>query len=347
MQKKILPIFILLIIAALFSSLFAQRPSLEEALERQLVVNNNIATKVNGKTISFLDVAKKLNYLFYQTNPENISSDAAKYQFYLSSWRFALVDLINTELMLAEAKSKDVKIPDSEIKEALQERFGPNVTLTLNKLDLTYDEAFQLIKTDEIVKRIRWFFINAKALQKVTPQMIRAEYEKQLSENPSGDFYHFQIVTVKDPNQVKNSALALKTYQLLKDQKNIEAVKQELVAEKVELSAEYNTAAGDLSSFYKSQLSALKEGEYSTPVSQISAGTGQTIWRIFYLKKKEIIEKPSFSKLRDKIKEDLLQQTVREENARYFETLYHKYGVDEMALQKLLSDEHSTPFFLR
>ncbi len=343
----------LLLLACIFSSAFAfdQRPTLEGALERKVVVNNNIVTKVNGKTISMLDIAKKLDYMSYQNNPEVLNSDAAKYQFYLSAWRYALIDMINNELMLAEAASKDVKVPDSEIREVIQTRFGPNITQSLEKLNLTYKEIFEIVKTEEIVKRIRWFFVNTKALQTVTPQMIRAEYERSISNNPAGDRFHFQIITIKAPNEVQSSSLALKTYQLLKNKTDStpDDLKQEkdLPAEQIQISTEYTTSETELSDIYKEALSSLEPGEYSTPSSQISRLDGKMNWRIFYLKQKERITPPSFQEMNEKIKDELLQKVVKEESTKYFERLYKKYSVDEIALQKLLSDERATPFFLR
>lgn len=333
----------------LFSAVFAQKPTLESALERKIVINNNIVTKVNGKTISILDITKKLNYLSYQTNPEVLDSDASKYQFYLSSWRYVLVDMINTELMLAEAKSKEVKVPDSEVREAIQTRFGPNITLTLEKIHLTYDELFEMVKSEEITKRIRWFFVNTKAIQSVTPQMIRTEYERSIAQNPAGDFFHFQIITIKAPDDAKSSALALQTYQILKNKTNSspDALKKELPSEGIQISTEYTASEAELSDVYKEALSSLETGKYSTPTSQISRQDGKINWHIFYLNKKELLTPPSFQATSEKIKDELLQQIVREESSKYFERLYKKYNVDEIALQKTLSDEVSSPFFLR
>ena len=354
---------LLLVCAFLFSSTFIsvfafdqspnfdQRPTLESALERKVVVNNNIVTKVNGKTISMLDIAKRLDYLSYQNNPEVLNSDAAKYQFYLSSWRYALIDMINNELMLAEAASKDVKVPDSEIREVIQTRFGPNITASLDKLNLTYKEVFEMVKTEEITKRIRWFFVNTKALQTVTPQMIRTEYEHTIAKNPAGDLFHFQIITVKAPDEVQSSSLALKAYQLLKQKTDStpDDLKQatDLPINNFQISTEYTASETELSEIYKEALASLNEGEYSTPTSQISRLDGKMNWRIFYLKKKELITPPSFHEMSEKIKDELLQNIVKEESTKYFERLYKKYSVDEIALQKLLSDERASPFFLR
>ncbi len=327
--------------------LFAQKPTLQTALEHQIIVNNNIVATVNGKNISMLDVTKKLDYMIYQSHPEIISSEAAKYQFYLSSWKFALIDMINSELMLAEAKSKDVKVEDTEIKEILQQRFGPDVTLTLAQLNLTYEEAFEIIKNEEITKRIRWFFVNTKALQKVTPAMIRTEYNRTVADQPAGDVFHFQIATIKTNNKAQSSTLALKAHQLLKNKnRSLNELKKEL-DNNVQISPEYTTASSELSDTYRNALASLKIGECSSPVSQISQYDGKIAWRIFYLKDKTHINPPSFDQMSEKIKNDLLQEIAKEENAKYFEKLYKKYGIDEASLHKILSDESLSPFFLR
>ncbi|MFA5250258.1 MAG: hypothetical protein WC371_02470 [Parachlamydiales bacterium] len=329
--------------------LSAERPTLENALNRRIHLNNTIVAKVNGKTLSLFDVSRKLDYLLYQTNREALSSDASKYQFYLSSWRYALIETINTELMLAEAESKEVKVQDSEIKEEMQKLFGPNIASSLESLSLSYDEAFQLVKNEEIAKRIRWFFIHAKALQKVTPEMIRQSYEAQLGQKPSGDLFHFQILTIDENDEAAGSALALKISEFLRQTPKVDpgAVLKAFPEEKIKLSTPYSLALSELSELYRSALISLKEGEYSTPISQISRQNGQIIWRLFHLQKKEFIAPPSFQASAEKIKNELLQKTVNEESAKYFEKLYRKYSVDDTALNKLLSNELFSPFSLQ
>ena len=60
-------------------SLSAQQPAFmfnqEDKLE--LVVNNQILAKVNGKPISVIDIMKKMDLLFYRRFPQYTSSKAS------------------------------------------------------------------------------------------------------------------------------------------------------------------------------------------------------------------------------------------------------------------------------
>src|ERR1700730_13068687 len=70
----------------------------------RIVVNNRILAKVNGKEISVFDVMKKMDMLFYRQFPEYTSSMQARFQFYQVSWKRVLQDLIDKELIMADAE---------------------------------------------------------------------------------------------------------------------------------------------------------------------------------------------------------------------------------------------------
>ena len=53
--------------------------------EPKLEVQNTILYTVNGKTISAIDVIKKMNTWMYQSYPDLYESSMARYQFYLTT----------------------------------------------------------------------------------------------------------------------------------------------------------------------------------------------------------------------------------------------------------------------
>src|SRR6202035_4022048 len=65
--------------------------------EAQILVNNRILAKVNGKAISVIDLMKKLDMLFYRQFPEYTSSMQARFQFYQANWKHVFQELLDKE----------------------------------------------------------------------------------------------------------------------------------------------------------------------------------------------------------------------------------------------------------
>ncbi len=317
-------------------------------------MKNTIITQVNGTTLSMLDVKKKLDVAFHHSYPQLIDSTAARFQFYQNSWRHACLELIDHELMLADAEDREIKVTDGEVREELENRFGPNVMVTLDKIDISYDEAWKMIRNEMTVQRMMWYFIHAKALQSVTPQDIRQEYRRYLKENPPYQEWTYRVVSVRanEPNQIDE--LVAKIYGTLQESsQSPEALETQLkeLAEaykdsSVAISPEYTANHLKLSEAHRSALSELEERQYGKPITQFSRAENKTIARIFYLSKKKDFPAPSFEDLSPKLKGELTQKAITAESDRYVMKLRKHYGYDASHLQESLPDT-LTPFSLR
>jgi hypothetical protein len=111
MKKIILSLFLSL---ALFN-----HPSLEalrnEALfdankknGPKIVINNRILGRVNGKPISTYDLMKKMDVSFFRQYPEYASSIEARFQYYEMVWKSALAEMIDKQLILADAQESKI-----------------------------------------------------------------------------------------------------------------------------------------------------------------------------------------------------------------------------------------------
>src|SRR5579872_3060389 len=123
---------ILFLIAFTLSVFAADLPRVDFSREPKISMQNTILAKVNGTTISMMDVKKKMDILFHQNYPQLADSNQARFQFYEVSWRHVLMEMIDHELILADAAEKEVKLTDGEVREEMEARFGPNVMLTLD-----------------------------------------------------------------------------------------------------------------------------------------------------------------------------------------------------------------------
>ncbi len=98
-MKKYFAIFLLAI-----SWIAAELPLSSFEKNQKIVIQNSILTQVNGTPISVIDLKKKMDLVFHQNYPQLEDSTAARYQFYQTSWRHVLSEMIDHQLILADAK---------------------------------------------------------------------------------------------------------------------------------------------------------------------------------------------------------------------------------------------------
>jgi hypothetical protein len=336
--------FVTLLLA---SHLFANpmpAPSFEG--NQKIGVQNSILTQVNGSAISIMDVKKKLDLAFHQSYPHLAESTAARFQFYQGSWRRAFLEMVDNELILADAEDKEIKVTEGEVREEMENRFGPNVMSTLDKVGVSYDEAWKMVKNEMIVQRMAWYYINSKALQNVTPQDLRQAYHFYLKENPSYQEWTYRVISIRHENLQMIKPIAEEVHQFLVENKQSpESIGLQLKEIEIananctiQVSPEYTTKDLELSTAHRAALAALAPGEYGEPNIQTSRIEKKTIARIFYLSQKEDHPALSFEQMAQKLKQDLLQKAVASEGDRYLGKLRKHYGYDANHLKESVPD---------
>ena len=341
-----LPVVFLLIGSAAFAEM-----DLYQSQEPKISIQNTILAKVNGNTVSVIDVMKKMDMLMHQNYPQYADSPQARLQFYASSWRPVFMEMIDTELMLSDAQEKEVKLTDGEVREEVESRFGPNVTLTLDKMGLAYEDAWKMVKNELIVRRMMWFFVQSKAMQTITPQAIRESYQHYLAENPPYQEWNYRVISVRNEGDDEDSAqeiyhelLALgaawdKAAQILKDWESTHP------GCKIQISNAYTAKDQELSDAHKAVLASLTPGSYSQPVHQVSRVDNKSVHRIFYLAEKTDHPAPSFETLSAQMKNELMQKAVAKESDTYLQKLRKHYGFDPARIKETVPD-NLQPFHL-
>ena len=295
-----------------------------------ITVQNTILAKVHTHPISMMDVKKKMDLVFHQFYPQLADSNQARFQFYTTGWKRVLTELIDQELILADAEDKGIKITDGEIREELENRFGPNVTASLEKIGLTYEETWNLIKNEIIVQRMSWWFIHQKAIAKVTPQEIRNGYRLYLKENPAYSEWQYRVLTIKG----KDSSSVAKQLQetILHENPSIEALSTFLndfsSSCQINLSKELTSDDRTLTDAYRKGLELTPIGNYSKPYEVTSRDQSKVI-RIFHLISKQDHPAATFEEISAKIKNELTQKAAAEISAAYLGKLRKNYQFDE------------------
>lgn len=326
-------------------------PSIPEYEEPQeLIVYNRILAKVNDKTISVIDVMKKMDLFLQKYYPNFAGSKLARYQFYSSQWREYLTQMIDQELMIADAEKLDVKITDAEVREELLTRFGPNIMPVLDHLGLTYDEARKMIHDEMLMQRMVWFRVNSKVLHKINSLDVKEAYKQFCEKNPALEEWQYQVLSIRSSNKEASGALAARAFELLRSKldptKVVDQLKTSDETISISLSPDMQADERSVSISHKEVLKTLSENAFSPPIAQVSRVDNSVVYRIFHLKKhtKKVI--PPFEKMADQLKEQLLQEAAMKENTQYLIKLRDRLSYDEKQMTETLPKDYQ-PFAIR
>jgi hypothetical protein len=317
---------------------------------QELIVYNRILAKVNDKTISVIDVMKKMDLFLQKYYPHLAGSKLARYQFYSSQWKEYLTQIIDQELMIADAEKLEVKLTDAEVREELLSRFGPNIMTALDKLDLTYDEARKMIHDEMLVQRMIWFRVNSKALNSVNSLDVKEAYKQFCEKNPELEEWKYQVLSIRSTKQDVSKSLAARAFELLQSKFELTSVLDQLQTTdetiSITLSPEMHVDEKSISASHKEALKTLLEDSFSSPIAQVSRVDHSTVYRIFYLKNhtKKVI--PAFEKMADQLKDQLLQEAANKENSQYIAKLRDRLGYDEKHTTETLPKDFQ-PFAIR
>ncbi len=331
------------------------QPGVDFSLEGQetpeITINNRILIKVNGKSISVLDVSKKMDLLFYRQFPAYATSPIARYQYYSANWRAILRSVIDDQLILADADEKKVEVTDGDVREELEELFGPDVVLNIDKIGLTYEEAWTLLKDELKVRQMNGMMVRSKAMHEVNPKAIRELYDTYVKSHPNDSFWTYRVLSIRGKDEDAVTQLAARTYQQLAEESPIEAVVNQLQKScgegiNISLSEEYQRKDKELSLSHKAILQTLQAGTVSLPALQTDQKSKESIARLFLLNAYQKAAPSSFDVIKNQLQSELTQQAVERHAQAYIQKLRTHYGVtDDYVAERV--PENLQPFALR
>lgn len=294
------------LLAALFcSSLCAEQelflPPTEGQFPEHLIINNRILLKINGKPISMMDVVKKMDLVFYQRYPELATSAAARYQFYSQAWRSFFLATVEDQLIVADAKEKQIEVTEGEVREELERLFGPDVVQNVDKMGFTLEEITELLKTDLIVRQMIGMMVRTKAISDVHPKQVRARYEEFIAKNPPQNKWIYQILSIRAADPEEELEIAEKAHRyLVEEKRSLEEVVSLLSTEarQLSLSEKYERGTRDLSLNHKTILESLNGESSGTIYSSVLARKAKIASQIFCLEEKREERPPLLSRTR-------------------------------------------------
>ena len=353
-MRKMISLTTFFLITAAFAHATMSTPVDQHAQNYQIVVNNRILAKVQGQNISVIDVMKKMDVYLNQNYPEVAQNTVARFQFYSSQWKQSLAQMIDNELIIADAEAKQVKVSDGDLRETIQERFGPNIMSTLDKLGITYEEARKMILAEMIVQRMTWIKINSKAIQSVNPKDIKLAYQNFCIENPPIEEWDYQVVAIRSENASIGEKIAEKVQELLATQKiGLDNLSVDLASHieldpttSIQVSNEMHASSKEISENHKEVLFSLPTHTFSLPILQKSRASQTTVHRIFYLKDHKKIEQPRFEKMATQLENHLIHEAINKESAAYIKKIRQYFGYDEKSMEESIPSNFQ-PFSIK
>jgi hypothetical protein len=322
---------------------------------KQIVVNNRILAKVNGTPISVFDLMKKMDVVFYREYPEYSSSKMARYQFYMANWKVVLQDQINKELINADAEDNKLVVSNGDVRQEMESTFGPNIIANLDKIGMTMDEAWKIVKGDIVLRRMMMIRVNSNALRQVGPLEVRKAYDKYAQENLKLDEWHYYVISVRDKDAEKGSRVAKRIEELIKDNPTLsfpEMAEMVRALPNVDSSIAVNVSEElvhndlQLSPAYKMVLTSMEPETYTEALPQKSRADNKMVYRIFYLKEKVAGGLPDFAEVELELRDRLLNEAVEKESALYIKRLQKHYGVSENMVKEIIAGDFQ-PFSLQ
>lgn len=323
--------------------------------EPKIFVNNRVLAKINDKPITTYDLMKKMDLTFYRQYPQYTNSVPARAQYYDMSWKYVLEDLVDKELILADAQESKVEVTSGDVRQEMEVSFGPNIIANLDKIGMSFDEAAKIVQEEIIMKRMVSGRVHSKALRQVTPVKVRHAYEVYIEDPANARLtqWVYRVVTVKDRNLEKTEETAKAAHQLLLggtplDELLAKMKELKLIGRKskVTVSNEIKNNEQELSKIYSEALAPLEIGMYSQPFSNKSRTNNSTVFRILYLQEKTPGGLPSYKELETTLKNKLLDEAVDRETTLYMSKLREHYHIRQEDLDALLPADYQ-PFILK
>lgn len=355
MLTKFFRLFVPLLLIATRCEIYGQSPSflLDREDDKEIVVHNRILAKVNQKAITVMDVMRKMDMVFFREFPEYSSVPPARYQFYMGNWKGFLQDLINKELILADAEENKLNVNNGEVRQEMEQLFGPNIISNLDKAGLTMEEAWKMVQTDIMIRRMLMYRVNSKAWRQVYPQDVKQAYEQYAKEHVQSDTWVYAFMTIRDPDENKGRQWAERVYQFLVEEKTpFEEISEKLRASfseeeacAITFSKEFQHKEQDISPEFKKILQTLTPDSYSLPVLQKSRNDNTRVYRIFYLKEMIVDQIPAYGEMAASLKDRMVQKIVDLETDKYINKLRRHFGIDKEDIE-IMIPENFQPFSL-
>jgi len=316
-------------------------------------INNRILAKVNGQVISVVDVMKKMDMLFYRQFPQYTSSTEARFQFYQLNWKKVLQELVDKHWIMSDAESTKMTVSNGDVRQEMENLFGPNIIVNLDKVGLTFDEAWQMVHDDILIRRMIFHRVTSKAIKKISPKDVREAYIVFSKDNIRPGEWHYTVISIRSEDPAQAEEVSKLAHTLLTEgsvpltELNARLTEKDSLGKEVKLnvSEDFNLTDKEISPAYKDILAQLENGTYSAPVAQKSRDKS-IVYRIFYLKDKTETGPIPFTEVENQLKDHLIDEAIAKETKAYLDKLKYQFNTEDSHHTET-EPENFQPFILK
>lgn len=320
----------------------------------RIIIENRILTQINDHPISVIDIMKKMDTEFFIQVPHLMDSDIARYQFYRNRWRSEFDNFIDGELILKDAENHKIDLSDGEVRQELEHRFGPEVIVNIDKIGLTYDEAWDIVKKDMLIQRMSQSYLYLKGVFSVAPDDLLKSYREYIQNNKKPDQWKYYMISFSGPNAFEDAQIGKKQLdELVKENKNFkslcfrfQSLTDQFENKKISISKEFNLASDQIQESHRSILTNLSQNTFSEPVKEMSRSSNTSVYRIFYLSDYKPGGKIELADIEEKLLYQLKQQKFEQEYLGYVNMLRERYGATRETIYEAIPNDFE-PFKMK
>jgi hypothetical protein len=306
-----------------------------------IVVENRILASVRGETITVIDVLKKMDMVFRQQFSQYRHVPEARCQFYRQNWQNVLNELVDRQLILSFSEEKHFGVTNGDVREEMEEMFGPNMMMNLYEDGLSLNEVFEMVKADILLRRALSFYVHGPVLASITPEVLRAAYSKRVEQIRQKQGWVWRAVTVKSTTGDCPKDAADHVWKLLEqDHQSLEillAGHPEGI--EVSVSQPFRSEQQEVSPNVRQILEGLAIGSFSEPQATTSRSDNHQSWRCYTVDDRIEPTIPLFTELEPALREEIAAPQISKRTVEFFDDLKKQYHV-----KHLLSSEQLTTF---
>lgn len=301
-----------------------------------LKVNNRLLVTVLGRPITVLDVQRHMEAQFFANFPQYRNQPEVKWDFFQARWRDTLDEMINEELILADASDKDITVSDGDVREEMIKRFGVDLAVAMDTMGMELEEAWEIVRRDLMSQRMLGGMVFFPAFCTVKADDVRSTYQQALAQSAEEATCKYKVVSIKAADSSAAEVAAALVYHHMKQQGcDPEVILAELrEAEALppgvtcSISEEFSQPMKSINNSYRDVLSRLERGTFSQPIAQHSRAQRTTVQRILCcIDKSDAESLPSFAEVAQNIHDRLVQQAADSQMKEYTGKLRQRYGI--------------------
>ncbi len=324
----------------------------------KLIIENRVLARIDDRPISVIDVMKKMSIQFYLNYPHLLDSELSRFQFYKAVWRDQLDKIIDDDLIAIDADLNSVTINDGEVRQELEKRFGPQIILTLEKIGLTYDEAWNMVKNETLAQHMLYRHLYFKGIcnssgVNVSPNDLLTAFHEYMHENKKPDHWKYHIISFTGPNALENVRSSQSVIDQLQGAKNFSTLSMKLKdaisnfdEKNITISDEIDLASNQILESHRNILLSLDTHNLSEPLEETSRVNNQPVYRVFYLSSYSPGGEVSLSEVEQELMRQLRNQKHSSEQMSYVTSLRERYGLTKEAINDSLPQDFE-PFQIR